>query len=311
MKIIETTFKKTKALKMENDYISIIILPEIGSKIASIYSKEKDFEFLFQNKDDSYKKPEFDSVFEEYDCSGFDDCFPNIDPSRLKYNDSEIIYPDHGEIWSAKFDYKIAAGKLVLNYYSSYLDYNYQKKIYLENNKLKIDYKIKNESQKELPAIWAMHCLIKYSQDMELQFPEGVEKIENVMESKYLGEKGEIHQFPVTKDKSNNSYFLDRVNNKKEKKCEKYYVLGEINAGSCSVFYPEKNIGIKINFDREKLPYLGFWLTEGGFKGDYNCAFEPADGYYDSVNKAIKNNKINIIKAGDVYEFSLELELNY
>lgn len=311
MKIIETTFKKTKALKMENDYISIIILPEIGSKIASIYSKEKDFEFLFQNKDDSYKKPEFDSVFEEYDCSGFDDCFPNIDPSRLNYNDREIIYPDHGEIWSAKFDYKIAAGKVVLNYYSSYLDYNYQKKIYLENNKLKIDYKIKNESQKELPAIWAMHCLIKYSQDMELQFPEGVEKIENVMESKYLGEKGEIHQFPVTKDKSNNSYFLDRVNNKKEKKCEKYYVLGEINAGSCSVFYPEKNIGIKINFDREKLPYLGFWLTEGGFKGDYNCAFEPADGYYDSVNKAIKNNKINIIKAGDVYEFSLELELNY
>lgn len=310
IQIKEAKFKNKDAVILENKSFRAVIIPKLGAKIASFYSKKKDFELLFQNKEAEYADPSFRDDFEAYDCSGFDDCFPNIDASSLNYNGREIEYADHGEIWSAQFDYKIIEEKVVLNYYSDNLDYSYQKEIYLEANKLKIDYKIKNESKNKLPAIWAMHCLINYSQAMELRFPPGVENVENAMESKYLGQKGEIHPFPVTKDKFNNSYRLDRVNNKNEEGCEKYYVLGEINAGCCSVFYPEKKLEFKIKFDSEKLPYLGFWLTEGGFKGDYNCAFEPADGYYDSVNKALKNNKVNIIKPGSIYEFSLELELN-
>jgi galactose mutarotase-like enzyme len=309
MQIKEIQFKKKKALSLENSEVRLVVIPEIGGKIVSFYNKEKSFELLFQNKEEEYKKPSYGDNFAEYDCSGFDDCFPNIDSSKLKYNGSTINYADHGEIWSADFDYQISDDKLILSYYSQYLDYNYQKKIHLEANKVKIDYRIENQSEKALPAIWAMHCLINYSQDMELNFPTGVDKIENVMESKYLGKKGEFHKFPITVDKFNNLYRLNRVNNNEETGCEKYYVRDKVKLGQCSAFYPQEKIEFIINFEQNKLPYLGFWLTEGGFKNDYNCAFEPADGYYDSVNTALENEKINIIKAGESYNFALELEL--
>lgn len=309
MQIKEIEFKKEKAISLENKKIKVVVIPKIGAKIASFYNKEKSFELLFQNKEDKYKNASFGDNFADYDCSGFDDCFPNIDPSKLKYDDRTITYPDHGEIWSADFDYQITANKLILNYYSQKLDYSYQKEIYLKENKVEINYQIENKSNQDLPAIWAMHCLINYSKDMELNFPPGVKNVENVQASKYLGKKGEIHSFPTTTDKFNNTYRLDRVNNKDEIGTEKYYVKNKLKVGEASVFYPQKKIEFTIKFSKNKLPYLGFWLTEGGFKNDYNCAFEPTDGYYDLVNQALKNDKINIIEAKKDYHFSLELEL--
>ena len=47
-----------------------------------------------------------------------------------------------------------------------------------------------------------------------------------------------------------------------------------------------------IEWDNNVLPYLGFWITAGGFRGDYNCAWEPSSGYYDSVSRALRNNAV-------------------
>lgn len=309
MKIIETIFKNTKAIKMENDFISIIILPNIGSKIASIYSKEKDFEFLFQNKADRYKKAEFDSDFKNYDCSGFDDCFPNIDRSKLFINNELYTYPDHGEIWSADFDYKIKDNNLILNYESRYFKYCYKKEIKIIDNKIVIDYKIKNNLDTAFPAIWTMHCLLKYSKELKLNFPEEMNKIVNVQQSKYLGEKNTKHNFPITADIFGKKYRLDRVNNRKEVLSEKYYNHNKLISGEVSAFYPNQDSEFAIKFNEAKLPYLGFWLTEGDFKGDYNFAFEPSDGYYDSINLALKNRKANIIEAQQEYSFSIEISI--
>ncbi len=307
MEIRETIFKKTKALKMENNYISIIILPEIGSKIASIYSKEKEFEFLFQNKDDSYKKAKFDSDFENYDCSGFDDCFPNVDRSKLFINNQLYIYPDHGEIWSANFDYKITEEKISLNYHSPYFKYDYYKTIELEKNKIRLNYRIKNKLKTAFPAIWTFHCLLNYAEDLILNFPTDLKKVINVQSSDYLGDQGTEHSFPITKDKFGEKYQLNRLKNRESILTEKYYSFGEINNGIVSAYYPGQTAEFIIKYSAEKLPYLGFWLTEGGFKGDYNFAFEPTDGFYDSINLALKNKKVNIIDPGAEYSFAIDL----
>lgn len=303
----EFKFKNTAAVKIENEYLSIIILPKIGSKIASIFSKQKDFEFLFQNKGDSYKKAEFGADFAAYDCSGFDDCFPSIDQSKLLINNELYTYPDHGEIWTAEFDYQIEARKISLDYQSPYFKYDYHKTIELQKNKLSLNYKIKNNLKTALPAVWTLHCLLNYDKNVKLNFPPDLKKVINVQESDYLGQKGAEHSFPITEDSFGEKYRLNRVNNREKRLTEKYYSSGEINVGRVSACYPDQAAEFIIKYDSKKLPYLGFWLTEGGFKGDYNFAFEPADGFYDSVNLALKNKKVNIIEADAEYSFSIDL----
>lgn len=307
--ISKIIFKERHAIKIENDFLSAIVIPELGGKIASIFRKDKEFELLFQNKEQVYKTPKVYASFEDFDAAGFDDAFPTIDKSNVLINGRNVVYPDHGEIWSAKFDYKLEDKKVVLEYKSTILDYIYKKSIYLQSHKLIVEYNIENYGKFEFPCIWAMHCLINCEKDMKLLFPKGTDKVVNVHESKYLGKVSQVHPYPVTRDKAGNFIHLDRIRDSYANNEEKYYVKGRVKEGSCGAYYPSKDVTYNVYFDKEKLPYVGFWVTEGGFRGDYNCALETTNGYYDSIDMATKEEKIMVLKPQERLEFKIEIEL--
>jgi len=74
------------------------------------------------------------------------------------------------------------------------------------------------------------------------------------------------------------------------KKSYKYYILDELSSGCCGLYYKKTGLKYMIKFDKNINPYLGIWITKGGFKGEYNCALEPSNGFYDSL-KLAKENK--------------------
>lgn len=298
-----------KSVELSNDKLRIIIIPELGGKIASVYNLEKDFELLFQNKENNYKIPELYSNFAQFDASGFDDAFPGIESESVMINEEKLLYPDHGEVWTTPFMYRIENDKLIMSCRSSILPYQYSKILYLEENSLVIHYEITNFGEYPFPCLWTMHCLINCCPDMELIFPTGTDKIELAQDSKFLGKKGEIHPFPLTESLDGNDYYLNRVLPPQSKNTEKYYVNGKVSEGKCGAYYPQKDVCFMIKYDANKLPYLGFWVTEGGFRGDYNCALEPSNGYYDSIDTAKKNNALPILEPNQKMQFSLELEL--
>ncbi len=307
--IYENSFKGSRGVILEDELVKVVVLPEIGGKIASIYNKSKDFELLFQNTEETYKKANIYDSFEKFDASGFDDAFPSIDKGMVKVGETLVKYPDHGEIWSMKFQYETEGEKLVLRCPSSILPYNYVKVLSLKDGVLMISYEIANHGEVDIPCLWAMHCLIRCEEDMQLVFPRGTEEIRNVFGSRYLGEVDKIHPYPVTISEAGDSFNLDRIFPKSANKCEKYYVNSRVSEGVAGAYYPGKDVSYRVYFDREKLPYLGFWLTEGGFRGDYNCAMEPANGFYDSIDTAVKEKALYILKAGRKLEFELKIEV--
>ena len=305
----EKVFKQCRSIQLENEFISVIILPEIGGKIASIYRKDKDFELLYQNKEDIYRKPKLYDAFEKFDASGFDDAFPTIDICNVKYGRKEILYPDHGEIWTANFDYKIEGEKVILTHYSDFIKYIYKKTFSLDGDKLVAEYEILNNGDEEFPCIWAMHCLIRCEEDMQLIFPKDTKEVVNVHNSKFLGQVGKIHTYPITCSSKGLPFNLDRVLEASADNMEKYYVKDSVSEGYCGAYYPSRDVKYSVYFDKEKLPYLGFWVTEGGFRGDYNCALEPTNGYYDSIDIAKKEERVCILKSGENLKFNICIEL--
>lgn len=307
--ISEICFKGCRALRLENDKLRVIILPSIGGKIASIYRKDKDFELLFQNKENTYRKAKIYDSFELFDASGFDDAFPSIDTCKVNYNGKEIIYPDHGEIWSASFNYEIHDERIVLTYDSVILKYHYKKVVYIKDSAVINEYEIINYGNEEFPCIWAMHCLVRCEEDMQVILSKNANKVLNVCESKYLGKVGQIHSYPETIDVNGEPFRLDRVLSPASNNYNKYYINGEVEEGFCGIYYPSKNIYYNVYFDKVKLPYLGFWVTEGGFRGDYNCALEPTNGFYDSIAIAQKEGKLCVLKGGEKLQFDINIEV--
>lgn len=309
--IYKNTFKGIESIVLENKILKVVVLPSLGGKIVSIYNKEKDFELLFQNKNNEYTHPKLYDDFAEFDASGFDDAFPTIDESYVTYGNKKIIYPDHGEIWSSSFDYKLSAGQIELFLQSSILPYFYKKIISLNDENLNITYHVENTGTESFPCIWAMHCLVNCEENMELNFPTATTEILNVQDSINLGVENTPHKYPITKNISDQDYYLNKAGKKSYNNTEKYYVNGAVTEGKCSIFYPDHNILYSINFNKDKMPYLGFWVTEGGFRGDYNCAFEPTNGFYDGIDTAKKNDKLFYLSPDKPLDFTISLSLNH
>jgi len=64
-----------------------------------------------------------------------------------------------------------------------------------------------------------------------------------------------------------------------------------------------------VNFDKDKMPYLGFWITEGGFRGDYNCALEPTNAFYDDIATAKTNKELFYLTPDKPLDFTISLSL--
>lgn len=307
--IFESDFKGIKAVQLENEELRVIVLPEIGGKIASQYLKNKGFELVFQNRNDYYNIPKLYSDFASFDAAGFDDAFPSIDASKVKVGSSYVNYPDHGEIWSSNFSYKIVGESVEMEFNSSILPYSYKKTIALKGNRLSIHYNIINIGLEDFPCIWAAHYLVNCEEDMVIKLPRNVNKVINVIESKYLGGSKKLHSYPITTSNNGSIYDLSKIYPKSAGKYEKYYVYGDLTEGPCGIYYPKMDVSYRLYYDNNILPYLGFWVTEGGFRGDYNCALEPTNGFYDSIDIAKEEKKLFVLSRGEKLEFDIEIEL--
>ncbi len=301
--IKETYYNGKKSITLENDKISVTVILSQGGKIASFKYKKNNFELLF---DDCEKSKDDFLPFDNFEKSawGFDDAFPNIDEEEFVFNGEKIKYPDHGEVWTLGFDYRIENDKLILRADSRIFDYTFEKTLSLCGEKLKISYNIMTKSENPFPCMWTMHCLIHCENDMKLMYPKTAKKLMNVRyDSKYLGNFGTVFDYPSDK------YNFDAVFDKSANKCEKVYVANEFSDGVCGAYYPKSDMEFKTYFDTEILKYLGFWVTEGGFRGDYNCAMEPSTGFFDKISIADKNNSLFYLTKDNPLKFEIELEL--
>jgi len=294
---------------LENELIKLSILPDLGAKIASLVYKPQNFEVLFQPEDGGYRLAAYGDGFADYDTSGADEMFPTIDPCAYPYEGYQgKALPDHGELWSIPWSIIPLDEGLAAEVKGRALPYIFRRTISLSKNTVHMEYQVCNRGDKPLYGLWAFHGLAACDESTRLILPP-TQRIITVHDSKLLGSTGTSHSFPLTLDQNGQEYFLDRIKPRTTGKTEKIYVEGLIRKGEAALTLNEGRLIYKLVFPEDKVPYLGVWLNEGGFKGEYNCALEPSSGYYDSLEVAQKLDGISPLAAGATREWYLEIKL--
>lgn len=309
MKIYKGTYKNLSGIFLENKILRVCILPELGAKIASIYYKPQDYEVLFQPVKNEYSIPKYGDDFSLYDTSGADEMFPTIDKCIYPYDGYKgTPCPDHGELWSKSWDIEID-GDVVKTYTTGIrFPYRIERGISLSESGIDFNYTIENNGNFPLYGIWAFHALANCDEKTRIILP-GVEEVVNVNKtSRYLGEIDRIHKFPQSIDSSGNTLFLDNLRPQTANNCEKYYVNGRGILNEAGMTQNRGKLIHRVFFDPEKVPYLGVWINEGGFKGGYNLALEPSTGFYDSLEITKEKDGLEPIEAGEELEFWMRLE---
>lgn len=278
-----------EAYFLENEELKVAVLKNFGAKIASIYDKKRGFEFLFQPSKGKYDMPLMDGDFSKYDTSGIDDTIPTID--SCLYPDTKQVLPDHGDVWFRKWEVETEGSCLKARVALSSLPLVLERRMELNQNRLILSYELSNDTSKDYFYLWAFHGLNRMEEDVELILPDSLSNILNV--------KGE-EEF---------SFDWKKLSNYPDGDSYKFYFTDDIKEGRVGLSYKKQGLSYLIRFDPRELPYVGFWFTKGGFKGEYNCALEPCNGFYDSLDRCVKNQKAAVIKAKSVQRWKIEIEI--
>jgi len=299
LEIINSSFKDVSSVVVKCKKFDATFLPENGGKLVSVKDKSN-IEWLSQDKNPKYIPQTKDGVYIDAEVSGADEMFPTIDPCIVSGNS----YPCHGEACRASHGYHIDANKLVIEYSSSELKYDY-KKIISENadGSLNIKYEIKNKGDSDFPCIWAFHMMFSSDEGgyafaalPDIAFGE-------IMfdDTKRFGKRGDI--IAIKKEHFTSGKY------QKNGDAYKYYITKPLVKGFCGYWRNDVKSCLKLTYDAKKLPYLGVWINDGGFKEIHSTAVEPCNIPYDSIENAKKHGYEFSIPSKAVFEFEINLSL--
>jgi len=309
----EADFRGYKSLVMENDLLKITILP-FGGRVVSIYNKNTNKEFLFQQDSNKYSIDRYAGDFVGFAPCGFDDMFPTINECFYEdYPWKGHLIPDHGEVWGLNWQYKLEENKLSLHTSGIRLPYMLKKAFYFtEKNKLRIDYSAINPTEFNMNFLWAAHPMLATETGMEFELPEDCKKAISVLNlSKRIGGFGEELDWPVNIDSNGIRHQLNKFRSTSENNCEKYYFKNKLKNGWIKIKYPADNTFLKISFPSDKVPYIGILFDEGSWKKDRLLMIpEPCTAGYDSITNSKLFSADSVLKGNSSYDWFLEFDFN-
>lgn len=158
---------------LDNGRIRATVLPELGGKMSSLIRAVMGREFLRQPASRPLKPAVHGAAFEDYDASGFDECFPTV--AACEYAGeyfNGLALPDHGELWSSRWRFEIHGEELCLAVTGRRLPYIFRKRIRLEDEAILLQYELESVTDAPFHYLWSAHPLLKVDPGCRIMLPE-------------------------------------------------------------------------------------------------------------------------------------------
>ncbi len=175
MELTKIVVDDLAGLVLEDERYRLLVLPEVGAKMASLVDKQSGREVLWQNPARHYRRPAYGAAFDAYDYSGCDDCFPNIAAGPYPGQPWEgIRLPDHGELWTNRWQWEYSGGELHLWTHGVRLPYRFERWVARSGDGIRLRYRVTNPTQHDMTCLYAAHCLFSVRPGTRVLLPEGI-----------------------------------------------------------------------------------------------------------------------------------------
>ena len=298
---------------LDNGRIRASVLPELGGKISSLVRAATVREFLRQPSQ-PLQAAVYGARFESYDASGFDECFPTIAACEYpggSFNGLEL--PDHGELWSSRWQFEIHGEELWLAVIGRRLPYIFRECIRLEYEAIVLRYELESVTDAPFHYLWSAHPLLKVDPGCRIVLPEDVnEMMVESSRNQRLGKSGDSKRWPRARLADGSETDLNILGDPSRRTADKLFTP-RLSNGACALYYPESNESISFHFNCAIIPYVGVWICEGGWPnpedGHYTAALEPCTSRTDSLAEAIGGGECSRILPGAKKSWELRVQL--
>jgi hypothetical protein len=299
---------------LDNGRIRATVLPELGGKMSSLIRTATGREFLRQSASRPLKAPFMVRHSGDYDASGFDECFPTV--AACEYAGEYfkgLALPDHGELWSSRWQSETHGEELWLAVEGRRLPYIFRKRIRLEDEAVFLQYKLESVTDAPFYYLWSARPLLKIEPGCRIILPQDVtEVLVESSRNQRLGEPGDSGRWPRSRLVDAGETDLSILGDSSRQTADKL-LTPRLSDGTCAVYYPDSSESISFHFDSAIVPYLGIWICEGGWPtpqdGHHTAALEPCTSRADSLAEAVGRCDCAQIHPGAWKHWELRIQL--
>lgn len=291
---------------IENNRMRVGVVPEHGAKIVSIYDKKNDREWLVPPMR-PIQPLSYGQSFIEAEMCGWDEMMPTI--TVCEWQGKEL--PDHGEVWSIPWSVEPFENGICCAVDGRMMPYHFSRSMSLSENKLLLQYQLKNNSDMTIPWLWAAHPQFAADEYTRIILLKGINRVVNVIHNDpVLGEIERTHDWPVIWGEDRQPFHLDQIASCSQYTCRKIYAQPSDHPAFAQLTDQKKSCALKLSWNPEQVPYLGIWIDEGVYNTTATAALEPSTGYYDGIDIALKKNRCPILKAGESVSWVVNLQID-
>lgn len=308
-----------KAEVLENDFLKVSVIPELGAKIAQIKDKHANYEWLWEDPSRPLRARQVTDKYDEHDITGFDECFPNIGISSYP-GDPDLILPDHGELWSQAWSCEKTNDSIISTAIGKVLPYKFERKITLKDRSLVFSYAIENTGQESFKGFWSAHPLFKAVEGMQILLSGNPPMTKEFGFSGRMGSDGvdgyaghsNPYIWPNTIGESGKSYDLSQVT-LAEPLTDKV-VVSTPDDGVITLLNPHHKCSVRFLLNPQEIPYVGmcFNLDAWPFTGRKArwLAIEPSLGPTDKLDESDQMSGIPRFLPNKPVTFSFSMAFN-
>ena len=304
------------ALRLENDFLTVEIVWELGGKIAQITDRRTGRRWLDRHPRLAWQLPGAheltapDAYVRLGDLGGWDEVCPTI---------ASTIYPlppfagrrlpDHGECWYRQPDESRYGQAVEHRWRGEVLPFELRRRCELGPNRPRIvfEYALRSQADAPLALMWSAHPVLRIEPGMRLELPAGTPM--NVVSSgSPLGTPGTRFEWPVcaafdlTAVMPNAGWAVKLFSDPLDPGT---VVLAAPDGEKLRIAWSSRAASIGLR--------LGLWLNYGGWSGDggaplCNIGIEPCIGMPDALDQAVAAHTALLLLLGEERRWAVEVE---
>ncbi len=314
MEASNTNTREPRELTLQNEYLRVAVLPEMGGKIRSIALQPSGGELL-QAPLAPYAPRTATQPFDGGDGGGWDECLPSIAACELPVGSATIRVPDHGDLWRLPWTVDEAAEHtLRMHCGATSLPLTLARLLRLEGPNLRIDYTLHNHGTASFPYGWSVHPLFAVEPYDRIHLPPSVKEVQVLASANgRAGTAGSRQSWPLTTNQLDGQPLDLSLAGSLDDAVGDKLVTAAPAEGWCALERKTLRTTLTLRFDPKQCPYLGLWICYGGWpegpgtRKGYTVALEPCNLPDDSLHTSLAQGAGAHLDPGQDAHWSLEL----
>ena len=293
-------------IELENKWLSLRIIPEVGAKIYDLLWKPTGKHILWHNPRITPQAYAIEAEFDNYWCGGWDDAFPTCDECIFRGQ----RYPSLGELRSLRWNVDSVRREgsesvAQLSSFGPITPVKAVKTVTIEERApvVRMQYRITNLGPMSVDFLWGTHPAVLITPHTILRIP-AKHGIVDQCKDPALGHPGQRYDWPILETGAG------RIEMNKTRGIEANLFFGhyavDLDGGWYAVEDTRSGEGFLLTFPLDKCPCLWLWLNYGGWRGLYHVVVEPWTSIPVNLAQAHEQKTSRSLNPGE--EFAVEVK---